>query len=287
MSRFVCLNGDILPETAPTVSVFNHSYNYGDGIVEIMRTRGDYIIFFDDHWQRIMRNMTILGINNKLFPSKAEIAAVTRRLIHRNNLLKGSRLKLIIFKDYTGINNLTADNAGYSIIAAPVEHSIFTLQQKGILINIYADYPKLLGPASSFRTTSSVFNIIALEKAKANGFGDSVLINQNQHIVETTFSNLFIYKNEILYTPPLSDGCVNGVIREKTIEITLAKKITVETNKSITISDLYNASEVFLTSEVSGIKWVMGYRNKRYYNKLAKQLIELLNRKAGLIEDYM
>ena len=284
MSQFVCINGDILPNTTSTIDVFNRSYNFGDGVVEIMRTRGNRIIFWNEHWQRLIQNMSKLGMNNQLFPSQAEITAAASRLIHRNKLLKASCLKLIVYRKGITDEDVISDEIGYTMTARPIEHGIFILPPKGVLINIYTDYPKLLGPTSSFMTTSALFNIMALKRAKEKGLNDSILINQNDHLIEATFSNLFILQEGILYTPPLSDGCVNGVIREKMIEIANENEIPIKTTHSIGPANLYLASEVMLTSAITGINWVMGYRNHRYFNRTAKRLVELLNRKAGLID---
>ena len=105
---------------------------------------------------------------------------------------------------------------------------------------------------------------------------DSLIVNATGKIIEATSSNIFIVSNGVLYTPPLEDGCVGGIMRMMVINTALSNNITVYEN-SLTPQNLLNADEVFLTNTISGIKWVRGFQQKRYYNETAKSIIGLIN----------
>jgi branched-chain amino acid aminotransferase len=105
-------------------------------------------------------------------------------------------------------------------------------------------------------------------------------VNDKTHLIETISSNIFAVKNGVLYTPPVSDGCVNGVMRKKIIEIAAANRIAVYENP-IMQSVLLSSDELFLTNTIKGIQWVVAYKQKRYFNNMSKKLLEKLNELVG------
>jgi branched-chain amino acid aminotransferase len=279
---FICINGDILSETTPAVSVHNRSFNFGDGLVEEMRTRGDVVLFLDDHLNNLQKAMTILKMNTGSLPSKSEIEFAARRLIHRNNLLKSSCLRLLIIRKTGATQEDLSGDIEYCMTAQPLETSIFTIPAKGLIVNIYTDIPKLISPLSGIRTTSCIQTVLALIKAKEKGVNDMLLLNTAGNIIESIHSNLFVVQDNEIFTPPLSDGCVNSVMRKIIIEIAKENKFNIIDTQSLGTTNLYSATEILLANSVNGIQWVTGYRNTRYFKHTAKKLTELLNYKAGL-----
>ena len=74
----------------------------------------------------------------------------------------------------------------------------------------------------------------------------------------------------------MEDGCIGGIMRMTVINTALSNNITVYEN-SLMPQNLLNADEVFLTNTISGITWVRGFQQKRYYNDTAKKIIGLIN----------
>jgi branched-chain amino acid aminotransferase len=105
---------------------------------------------------------------------------------------------------------------------------------------------------------------------------ECLLLNDKHHIIEGISSNIFAVKNGVLYTPPVADGCVNGVMRKKIIEIAQANKIAVY-EISVMQNVLLGADELFLTNTINGIRWAVAYKQKRYFNDTSKKLTEKLN----------
>ena len=79
------------------------------------------------------------------------------------------------------------------------------------------------------------------------------------------------------------EGCTEGVMRQVVIDLLRANDIQI-TELAIPPLSLLDADEVFLTNAVQGIRWVGGYKQKRYYNQLAKKITQLLNEKISLAE---
>ena len=103
-----------------------------------------------------------------------------------------------------------------------------------------------------------------------------MIINSNNKIIESTNSNLFLFLDDVIYTSPLSDGCVDGTMRRLILDI-LEKKYKVSI-KSISESQVLDSSEIFLTNSISGVRWVGSYRNYNKNNRsVSSYLIDSLN----------
>lgn len=278
---FVCINGDIEPEKS-WLSIQNRSFKYGDGIYETMRARGTRILFLNEHYQHLCESMKAMNMDIESLPTIQEIENAVSRLLYRNKFLVASSLRFTVFRSGAGGLNPEYNKVEYCIEASPIEKGKFELNTKGLSVGIYNDNPIYPSVISSLKTTSAILRVMAANYAYKNNLNDSLLINHKGNLVEATSSNLFIYKNKILYTPPLSDGCVNGVMRNTVIELARESGIEVVDNQSLAPHDIENATELFLTNATNGIRWVIAYKNFRFYNHLSKSLISLLNKKAEL-----
>ncbi len=111
---------------------------------------------------------------------------------------------------------------------------------------------------------------------KSKNLDDCLLVNDKGHIIESISSNIFAVKNGVLYTTPVSDGCVEGVMRKKIMEVAAKNRIAVQ-EVSILQNILLSSDELFLTNSIRGIRWVVAYKQKRYFNNTSKILTEKLN----------
>ncbi|MBC7400896.1 MAG: aminotransferase class IV, partial [Mucilaginibacter sp.] len=130
---------------------------------------------------------------------------------------------------------------------------------------------------SNIKTCNSLTYVMAgLYKAQ-NNLDEVFLLNQNGFLCEASSSNVFVWYQNHLYTPALSEGCVEGVMRQVIINIAKKSNIPV-TEAQINPEILYEADEVFLTNASKGIQCVMGYGIKRYFNKVSKVFMDELNK---------
>ena len=110
---------------------------------------------------------------------------------------------------------------------------------------------------------------------KENAYDDCLLINSDNNIVEAISGNIFIIKDDLIYTPPLLDGCLDGIMRK----IICKEMRSYVQEKSISFSHLLNADEVLITNVISGIKWVYKINKKIYKKHMSQDIIDLINRK--------
>ena len=159
-----------------------------------------------------------------------------------------------------------------------IDNNHFKLNPEGLIVNTYKIMKKSLDQFARFKTLNSLLYVQAAIYAKENKLNDSLILNGEGNIIESSKSNIFIVSNGVLYTPPLEDGCVGGIMRMNIINIAIDNKIKVY-ECSLKPQNLLIADEVFLTNTINGIEWVRGFQNKRYYHNLSKKIIDILNTK--------
>jgi len=112
---------------------------------------------------------------------------------------------------------------------------------------------------------------LAAMHAKTQKWNDALLLNTEDRLCDTTIANIFIIKDEVIYTPPLSDGCVAGVMRKNIIRLLHAHDFKF-TETGLTTEDLLNADEVFLTNSIYNLRWVQLIGDKKYTNILSQKI---------------
>ena len=127
---------------------------------------------------------------------------------------------------------------------------------------MYKDHylsPSLL---TTLKSNNKAINVIGSIYAKENKLDNCLLINTNKSVVEALNGNLFLVKGNIIKTPPLTEGCLKGIAREKVISvITSSNDYTIE-ETIISPFEIQKADEVFITNSVMGIQPITNYRNK-------------------------
>ena len=119
--------------------------------------------------------------------------------------------------------------------------------------------------------------VLASLFAEQNNLNDTLILNENNFIIESSNSNIFFLHNQKIITPPLESGCIIGIMRK--VIFNLLKELNFEIiERNITESDIEISDEIFLTNVVNGISWIGGFKKVRYYNNLSKKLINELNK---------
>ena len=153
----------------------------------------------------------------------------------------------------------------------------YFLNDKGLIMDVFTELGKPLNYLSNIKSCNSLTYVMGGIFKTQSKLDDVFILNHNKLLCEAGSSNVFVlYKNH-LYTPALSEGCVEGVMRQVVINLALQNNIPV-TEAQINPEILYQAEEVFLTNATKGIQWVMGYGVKRYFNKVSKFLMDELNK---------
>jgi branched-chain amino acid aminotransferase len=273
---FINFNGEIHPTDSKLLSVNNRSFRYGDGLFESMRMMKGQLKFADLHADRLQRGMKGLKLDGYSQMDTWFLKEKADDLAKRNKA-KHARLRLTVFRDAEGLYTPTQNKSGWCLELQHLDEPRYFFNERGLLMDIFPDLQKPTGYLSNIKTCNSLMYVMAGLYKTQNKLDDVFLLNSNGNLCEASSSNVFVNYQNHLYTPALSEGCVEGVMRQ--VIIKLAGELGIEvTEAQINPDILYEAEEVFLTNATRGIQSVMGFGIRRYFNQVSRLLTEELNK---------
>lgn len=273
---FINFNGDIVPQDTKLFLINNRGFKYGDGLFESMRIVKGKLNFAELHANRLQKGMKALKIEGY---SQMDTWFLNEKIeeLARRNKIKNGRARLTVYRDSGGLYTPSANKMGWCLEMNPVEEPRYYLNSKGLIIDVFTELVKPNNYLSNIKTCNSLIYVMAGIFKTQNKLDEAILLNQNEFLCEASSANLFVYYQNHLYTPALSEGCVEGVMRQ--VVLNLARQINLPvTEAQISPAILYEAEEVILTNASRGIQSVMGFGIKRYFNEVSKVLVEELNK---------
>lgn len=274
--QFINFDGNILPADQQVFSINNRAFRYGDGLFESMRYMKGELRFPDLHVERIRKGMKLLKFDKYSQIDAWFIREKAEELLRRNKTGADARLRLTVFRDAGGLYSPTGNKMAYVLESQKLEESQYTINAKGLIIDVFDEIPKPVNILSNLKTCNALIYVLAGIFKNQNALDEVLVLNQNGFLCESMSSNVFVVYDRKLYTPALNEGCIAGVMRQ--VVMRLAKENGIELVEAQINPEILNeADEVFLTNAGRGIQWVMGYNNKRYFNEVSRFLNEKLN----------
>jgi branched-chain amino acid aminotransferase len=277
MTDSYCIyNGHLISLYEPAISFTNRAFRYGDSLFESMLFSNGKIMFITDHVKRLKLSMTTLRMNVPADFNSANIEQLILQLIEHNNIKNDARIRLTVFRNEGGFYTPETNDISFLIEVKQLDTVGYNLNKKGLWVDIYAEIKKQITKISNLKTGSALLYVMAGLTKTSLRLDDCLLVNENGHIIESVNSNVFVIKNGTLYTSPITDGCIDGVMRKQILAIAAQNKI-LAFEQSITVHTLTDGDEVFLTNAISGIQWVGQFKNKFYTNQRTVFFVEKLN----------
>jgi branched-chain amino acid aminotransferase len=274
MSNWVYLEGKFVRFEDASVSIANRSFNYGDGLFESIRIIQGHAIFFYEHCERLFSGMQICGFEIKGL-NAFQLLEIARELILKNEV-KSGKLKINVYRKSGG--RYTPDNDGALLLMSleALENAEYTWNSKGLQTGLYTAITKPVNLLSGLKTNAALLYVMASREARIQGWDEIFLLNDSGNLCEGSSTSLFLVdENRAVHTPALSQGPLWGVMRKNIIRILHDAGIEC-IEREITPEELLNAREVFVTSAIRGIHWVVSYREKRYFNTIGKKVFQML-----------
>tara|TARA_B100001248_G_C27365604_1_gene448837 strand:+ start:539 stop:1387 length:849 start_codon:yes stop_codon:yes gene_type:complete len=280
MKSKIIFNGKILNQQDIQFNTIKRAINFGDGFFETIRIVNGDVLFIESHLKRIFKALKILKINYPENFNAEIIKAKIRELLLHNKIDSGGRVKIYFFRSGLGTYLPVTNEISFIIECFHLENNLYQLNKKGFLVDIFYDYQKQINNLSAFKTSNSLLYVLASIYANDNDLNDTLILNEKKYIIESSNSNIFLFLKDSIITPALNSGCIAGIMREEIIKIINFLDIKI-IERDISLEDLMNSKEIFLTNVISGINWVGGYKKTRYYNTLSKKIIKELNNKIS------
>ncbi len=272
MIDFIIYNGNLLSVEQFGLPVQNRSFRYGDGVFESIRCNNGVSLWIEKHCERLVSSAKTLKIDfpDNLNPENLKV--LIRQLLKANNHLLGARVRLSLFREDGGLYRPKGNNGYFLIESSALEHNNYLLNNIGLKTGFYNELTKSVNRISFLKSSSSLLYVMAGLYGVEKGWDEVIILNENGYVAEAGNSNLFVVEKDQLLTPALDQGCVDGVMRRVILDLAVKANIKVS-ECALLPKDLLHADEVFLTNAIRGIQWVKGIQNKRYYHKMASDLM--------------
>jgi branched-chain amino acid aminotransferase len=278
----IYFNGALLEENT-VLSTENRGYAYGDALFETIKTSGGKILFWEDHYFRLMASMRIMRMEIPMNFTMEFLEAEITKTLEANQLQKASaRVKLTVHRKEGGLYTPKTNEIDFTIAVKPIQDDFYLIQDAFYEVDLFKDYYVAPGLLSTLKTNNKALNVIGSIYAKENALNNCLLLNTNKHVVEALNGNVFLVKGNIIKTSPLGDGCLKGIMRTQLMNIINALPEYELVEESISPFELQKADELFITNVIVGIQPISKYRKKVYKNEVSKLLLQKLNIKIRL-----
>jgi branched-chain amino acid aminotransferase len=273
MKKYFNYNGRFFADEEHVLSKDDRSYRYGDGLFETMKLLNGNILLEDYHFERLFLGLDVLKFNIPVLFTKQKIEKEIKELGKKNECVRSARIRLSVSRGNGGLYD-NDNKLSYLIECWPLEQKGFN--ENGLIIDIFPDAKKSIDVFSNLKSANYLPYVMAAIWAKENKLNDALILNQHDRICDSTIANVFWVKDNKIFTPPLNEGCVAGVIRKKILELATPNPDLLIQEQVLTEEDLLQADEVFLTNAIAGIRWVKEYRNKVYKNTISSKIFVAL-----------
>jgi branched-chain amino acid aminotransferase len=272
----VIINQEFLEEQTALIPYNNRGTFYGDGVFETLRCYNGMALLFEEHYFRLMSSMRILRMNIPEFFTPEFLEESILELLQKQGLNRDhARVRITVWRKSGGLYTPKDLSVNYSISSSILASKFNNVTKKEI--DLFKDHFVYGSMLSTLKSTNKAVNILAGIYASENQYDDLFLLNQNKMVVEAISGNVFLRNGDVIKTPPISEGCLNGIMRGHIIK-QLKKMLNYEfVEEAITPFELQRADEIFVTNMIHGAQSVTKYRKKSYETDTANELLEILN----------
>jgi branched-chain amino acid aminotransferase len=255
----------------------NRGFLYGDAVFETVKIVNNKVLFLEDHYFRLMSAMRIVRMEIPMNFTMEYFEEQILILVNTLNYSQSARARITVFREDGGNYLPETNTVSYLISASKLQSEHYSIVNNQYEVDLYKDYYVAKHLLSSIKTTNKIINVTASIFAKENSLDNCLLINENKNIIEALQGNLFMLVDNKLITPPISEGCLNGIMRKQIISIVKKIPKMVVAEEPISPFELQKASELFITNVIKGIQPITRYRKTEYKTDFAIKLLQELN----------
>ncbi|KFF17379.1 aminotransferase class IV [Flavobacterium hydatis] len=269
-------NGNIVAQN-DNLLIQNRAFLYGDGVFETLKIVNNKVLFLEDHYFRLMASMRVVRMEIPMNFTMEYLEEQILSLVNHNSISDSARVRITVYRNDGGYYLPQNNTISFLIHATALDNKAYEVNENPYEVDLYKDFYVTKQLLSSIKTTNKIINITGSIFANENGLDNCILLNDSKNAIEALQGNLFMLLGNKLITPPVSEGCLNGVMRKQILA--LAKKLTdIEVvEEPISPFDLQKADELFLTNVIKGIQPITKYRKKDFTTKISVILTQKLN----------
>jgi branched-chain amino acid aminotransferase len=252
---YIWKNGEFVPWAECTTHVLTHALHYGTAVFEGIRcydtAQGPEVFRLEEHCRRLLNSGKMIRMD---IPYTVEELAAAIIETVRKNKVDRCYIRPIAYRGF-GTLGVDPRNCPVDVVIAVWPWDSYLgeeAQKNGIDVAISSWRQRSVNATpGAIKSSASYLNSgLAHIECSENGFGEAVLLNEAGMVAEGSGENIFIVRDGVISTPPLSDGVLEGITRDSIIQIAIDLGYDVA-EESLVRSDLYCADEVFFTGSAA------------------------------------
>lgn len=260
------LNGKFITEDKAKISVLEPGFLFGLGLFETMRAYNSKIVYLKQHFVRLRRSCRLISI--RLTHLDSQLEEIIKRLVEMHGF-RDAHVRLVVWAG-AGKNNILVMVRKY---------------KPPILKGRYRGFSACVSPfrqaENSFfariKTTNRLFYELGRQAAKDGGFNEAIILNTHGYLAEGSRSNIFFVKDNEIFTPALSCGCLDGITRKVIFDLARDSKFRVDEG-NFTLRDLHEADEAFFTNSLIGVMPLTSLERRKLGSGTAGRLTKFFMR---------
>lgn len=252
----------------------------GWGLFTTLRISGGEAFAYERHWRRLEKDAAIIRL--PMPHTAAKVRVHLHEVIRANKVGEGCA-RIYLAYNQVGFWQSEESQPAVDLIIYSADLPAY---HEPVPLTLREHGRHAASPLAGVKSISWLNNVWSLAEANKEGFHEVVLLNERGEVAECTSANIFVVKNNKVFTPPLNSGCLEGVTRGILMEIAPEAGISL-VEQTLRSEDLYSADEVFLSSTNRGVLSVgeiAGHKIASAPGPVARQLGELF---GGYLTDYV
>lgn len=239
------INGELVPIAEANISVLDHGFTVADGVFETLLINDGQVFALDRHMTRLAKSARGLGIST---PDFSKLIDGVSKVLNSNPKIDFGRMRITLT---SGSGPLGSDrtSASPTMVISLSEQAVWPKSTSVLLVPWTRNENS---PLAGLKTTSYAENVYALAAAKSHGYSEAIFCDTSGRLCEGTGSNIFLVKDDQIFTPAESSGLLRGITRDLVIE--WASKAGFDlVERDVDPIELWDAEEVFITSSTRDV----------------------------------
>ena len=270
-------NGNLHAPNTFFLSHQNRAFTYADALVERLRLVDGKLVFWEDHYFRLMASMRMLRMRIPMEFTMEFLEDEIRKTLEGAAEPLNKEITISVFRNESDTFSPMTNDVSYLITTKNLAHPFFVITKEIFEVEIFKDFYKNPGLLSSLCVTDHSLAVVASVFAQENSYDDCILVNTAKNVIGTTGGNVFLVKGNTIKTPPLTDGANNGIVRMKSLDLFRKWEGYSVSEDSISPFELQKADELFMVNDIFGVQPITKYRKKQFTTVVAQKLMGRLN----------
>lgn len=274
-------NGDLLPHSSHFFNHQNRGLRFGDALSETIRYTGENLLFWEDHYFRLMAAMRQLRMEIPMnFTLETLEAEIRKTLVASSQNKSPALIQLIVFRKGGTQLQPKTNEVSYIIEAESLESAEFIKGRTPFIADLFRDYCLQADALARLPHHNRITPVLASIFASENELDTCLLLNHRKEVAEGLHGNLFLRMGSQIKTPPLSSGCRAGILRGYLLKEGGFEGDSFElVEEVISPFALQQADELFLLHITHGVQPITKYRKASFSDEAAEKVIEILNKR--------